>query len=259
MADAGARGRFVWHDLMTTDSKSAISFYTKVAGWGTETWDTGGGPPYTMWTANGTALGGVMDKPAGNGGATPSWIAYVCVPDVDATAKQTVALGGSVYREPTDIPTVGRFAVIGDPQGAAIAVFTPKGKAQGHDGRANLGEFSWHELATTDYKAALEFYTTLFGWERGQAHDMGPLGIYQLFERNGLMIGGMYNKPADMPFPPHWLGYIRVDSADRAAERVTKNGGTILHGPMEVPGGDRVAMCTDPQGGMFAVQSFASA
>ena len=55
--------------------------------------------------------------------------------------------------------------------------------------------------------------------------------------------------------PPNWLQYIAVDSADRAAERVTANGGTIMNGPMDVPGGDRIAQCMDPQGAAFAVHS----
>ena len=65
----------------------------------------------------------------------------------------------------------------------------------------------------------------------------------------------MFNKPPEMPFPPNWLQYIQVDSADGAAERVKANGGQVLNGPMDVPGGDRIAQCLDPQGGAFAVHS----
>ena len=258
MADASARGRFVWHDLMTTDPRAAVDFYTKVTGWGTEQWNGGGGSPYTMWTVNGAPLGGVMSMPENVAGMPPRWISYVCVPDTDATAKQATALGGRVLHPPSDIPTVGRYAVIADPQGASIAIFTPEGQAPGHEGAPTQGEFSWHELMTTDYAGALDFYSALFGWERDQAHDMGPMGIYQLYSRNGIQLGGMFNKPADMPGPPNWMVYIMVDSADRAAERVAKNGGKMVNGPMEVPGGDRIAHCVDPQGGMFAVQSRAA-
>jgi predicted enzyme related to lactoylglutathione lyase len=71
-------------------------------------------------------------------------------------------------------------------------------------------------------------------------------------------IGGCYNIGEGMGAPPNWLPYIRVDSADAAADRVTSNGGQVLNGPMEVPGGDRVAQCLDPQGAAFAVHSKAT-
>jgi predicted enzyme related to lactoylglutathione lyase len=174
---------------------------------------------------------------------------------VDATVKQAESLGATIHHKPTDIPTVGRFAVLADPQGAFFAVFTPPGNAPGHEGMPNVGEFSWHELATTDYAAAFGFYQALFGWEKIAEHDMGPMGIYFLFGRNGQQLGGMFNKPPEMPFPPNWLQYIQVDSADSAADRVKANGGQVLNGPMDVPGGDRIAQCLDPQGGAFAVHS----
>jgi predicted enzyme related to lactoylglutathione lyase len=255
MTDADARGRFVWYDLMTSDPAKAEGFYKKVAGWGTSVWE--GPTPYTMWTANNQMIGGVMTVPKGVS-SPPHWLAYIAVADVDATAKQVQSLGGAIHKEPTDIPTVGRFAVFADPQGAAFAVFTSQGTTPGHEGPPNVGEFSWHELATSDYAAAFRFYQALFGWEKQAEHDMGPMGIYLLFSRRGQELGGMFNKPAEMPGPPSWLQYIRVDSADAAAERVKANGGTILNGPMEVPGGDRIAQCLDPQGAAFAVHSRAA-
>lgn len=258
MADPQARGRFVWHDLMTTDPAAAVSFYTKVLGWGTEQWQTDGVPPYTMWTVKNTPIGGVMQMPEMAAGMPPHWIAYVAVPDTDATVKQATSLGGKVHRAPSDIPTVGRFAVIEDPQGAVIAVFTPAGETPGHDGEAQEGEFCWHELMTTNYGAALDFYKALFGWEKGEAHDMGSYGIYQIYMRNGMQLGGMSNAASQMKMPPSWQFYVRVNNADQAAERVTKNGGKILNGPMDVPGGGRIANCQDPQGGMFAVHAAGS-
>jgi predicted enzyme related to lactoylglutathione lyase len=79
--------------------------------------------------------------------------------------------------------------------------------------------------------------------------------MYFIFKRNGRDLGGMFNTSPEMPMPPNWLHYIRVDTADAAAERVKANGGQVLNGPMDVPGGDRVAQCSDPQGAMFAVHS----
>jgi hypothetical protein len=246
-----SRGRFVWYDLMTTDPAKAEAFYTKVCGWNTEPWD--GPTPYSMWTANGTPIGGVM--PVQNPGAPPHWLAYITCPDVDEAVKTSESLGGKTYVKSRDIPNVGRFAILSDPQGAVFSAFASSNAPQ-PEADPKVGEFSWHELATTDYDAAFRFYETLFGWEKRADHDMGPMGVYRLFGRNGKEIGGMFNKPPEMSsVPPHWLHYVMVDSSAAAVERVKANGGQVLNGPMEVPGGDWIAQCLDPQGAAFAVHS----
>jgi predicted enzyme related to lactoylglutathione lyase len=189
----------------------------------------------------------------------PHWISYVYTPDVDASCAKAEELGGQVMHPTTDIPTVGKFAVIADPQGAVIALFSAIGDAPGSEEPAAKGEFSWHELATTDYEAAWKFYSGMFSWQKADAMDMGEAGIYQMYGRGAHPLGGMYNKPAEMPAPPHWLYYLRVDDVNAAVERIKNLGGQILNGPMEVPGGDLVAQCMDPQGAAFAIHSTAGA
>jgi predicted enzyme related to lactoylglutathione lyase len=250
MTDTSARGRFVWYDLLTSDPKTAEEFYTKVAGWGTQAWD---GMPYTMWTAGGQPIGGVAPLP--DSAAPPHWLAYVAVPDVDATVKQAESLGGKTIVPGSDIPTVGRYAVMADPQGAVFAAFTPANQASGEDTTPAVGQFSWHELMAADYAKAFAFYQALFGWEKIEEHDMGPMGTYFIFGRKGVQLGGMFTMTPEMRMPPNWMQYIRVDSADAAVERVTANGGKVLNGPMDVPGGDRIAQCMDPLGAAFAVHS----
>ncbi len=251
MADASARGRWVWYDLMTSDQKKSEAFYTKVAGWGTMPWD--GPMPYTMWTVDGTPIGGSMALPPG-AGAPPHWLGYVAVPDVDASVKQAVSLGATKMHGPEDIPKVGRYAILSDPQGAVFSLFTSQNES-GPEGPPKSGEFSWHELMTTDYVAAFQFYQTLFGWEKTAEHDMGEIGVYLIFSRNGLEIGGMFNKTAEMRMPPNWVQYIMVDSCARVVDVIKQNGGTVMNGPMEVPGGDWIAQCMDPVGAMFAIHS----
>ena len=252
MADAGPRGRFVWFDLMTTDQAGAIDFYTKITNWGTTVWE--GPSPYTMWTNGGTALGGIMPL-APEAEAPPHWLAYISSPDTDATVVEANKLGAKTVVAPTDIPTVGRFAVMSDPQGAVFAIYTPAEGAPGHDGPPAVGEFSWHELMTTDQAAAFEFYQRLFGWEKGQSMDMGPVGVYQIYRRNGVDLGGMFNRPSDQPGGPAWLHYIMVKDIKRAAEATKEHGGQVINGPMEVPGGDWIFQAVDPQGAMFAVHA----
>jgi predicted enzyme related to lactoylglutathione lyase len=250
MADEQSRGRFVWFDLMTTDPNATAAFYPSVTGWGTEAWNLDG--DYTMWIANGAPLGGVtkIAAPA----RMPHWLAYIATPDVDSTVMQAEDLGARIVAHATSVPGVGRYAVLRDPQGALFAAFTPEAAAPGHEGEAMLGEFSWHELATHDYPAALRFYERLFGWEKADAIDRGGGDLYQMFRRNGVLLGGMFKRTAE-DGPPAWLHYVLVEDVDRASAVVSDKGGTVLAPPTEVPGGDRIVQCLDPQGARFALRA----
>jgi uncharacterized protein len=257
------QGRFSWYELMTPDPAAAQRFYTTLIGWGLQNFEapggaqpTMGGEPYVMWTRGGQPIGGVMRLPeeAKQMGAPPHWLGYVGVENVDASVAKATGLGARVYVPPTDIPGGGRFAVLADPQGAVFGVVGSQAPSEGRDTREpGVGDFSWHELATTDLDAATTFYARMFGWQKREAHDMGPLGIYQEYGTADRALGGMYKKPADMPAPPHWMLYVSVPDVDRAAGQVKAMGGQILHGPADVPGGDRILMCLDPQGAAFAL------
>jgi len=252
MSSPSVRGHFVWHELMTTDTKSAAEFYTKLVGWKTKLWNES----YSMFMSGARPMAGLMVLPedARKMGAPPSWLSYIGTPNVDETAKQATSLGATILKAPTDIPTVGRFAVIQDPQGAAFAAF--KGlQDMPSDPKPGIGDFSWHELATTDWRAALSFYKSLFGWEETEAMDMGPEGTYQMFGWKGRMIGGMYTKPTQRPGPAAWLAYINIADSKKAVGVTKKLGGQVLNGPMEVPGGDLIAQGLDRQGAAFAVHS----
>jgi predicted enzyme related to lactoylglutathione lyase len=237
---------------MTPDPAKAQAFYTRIAGWGTQAWE--GPAPYTMWTVDGAPIGGVMPLPPATP-PTPHWIAFIAVPDIDAAAKQAVSLGATVQHGPEDIPDVGRYAIVADPQGAFFGLFTPsEGAKPPEEKPPAVGQFSWHELSADDWTSAWTFYERMFGWEKLSEHDMGPMGVYVEFARNGRAIGGMFSRRPDMP-TPNWLQYIRVDSVDRVVEVVKANGGQVVIGPTDVPGGDRIAQCLDPQGAAFALHS----
>ncbi|MGQ0704187.1 MAG: VOC family protein [Gemmatimonadales bacterium] len=248
------RGRFVWYELLTTDPSSATTFYSKVMGWSTEPWKgSAGGPPYTMWMNAGKSIGGLMLLPeeAKAAGAPPHWLGYVTVSDTDAAVALATRRGAQVHMGPIEIPEVGRMAVIADPQGASISLFTPTMPGTEPSAKPPVGTVSWHELATTDWKKAWDFYQELFGWEKGQAMDMGAMGTYQIFTVGGIPNGAMFDRPPEIPVS-NWLYYFRVADLDAAMAATKANGGKILNGPMDVPGG-RIAQCLDLQGAAFAL------
>jgi len=251
------RGKHVWYELLTTDPEAAEGFYNAVVGWGTQPFSDDN--PYKMWTAGERPIGGRMELPeeARAAGAPPHWLAHIATADVDATAARAEELGGGVVTPPQDIPEVGRFATLRDPFGAGFFAFTPSGDSPQPEGRPGHGEFSWHELMTDDHERAFDFYSSLFGWEKGEAMDMGEHGVYQLFREGGADedLGGMMNRPKEMPVSA-WIYYVNVEDLDGAVEAVEAHGGTVMNGPMEVPGGDRVAQCMDPQGAVFALHEY---
>lgn len=255
MSEESAPGRFVWYDLMTTDPEAAKAFYTAVVGWGTTVWN--GPAPYTMWTVGDQPIGGTMQLPAEAvaQGARPHWLAYVSTNDVAATVQRAQELGATVMAPPTDIPSVGQYAVLNDPQGVLFAVYKSINAAPPEPpGSPQAGHFSWHELSTMDYEAAFAFYAALFGWEKTTAMDMGPNGVYQMFgPGGGVTFGGMSNKMPENHEPPAWLHYSRVPDINRTVEAIRERGGTVAMGPHEVPGGDWIVIGVDPQGGPFAV------
>ncbi|HMK43350.1 MAG TPA: VOC family protein [Dissulfurispiraceae bacterium] len=118
-------GAFSWSELLTTDVEAAKSFYVKLFGWETEEMAMPG-MTYTVVKAGGKEVGGIMAIPKEAQGMPPTWGTYVTVDDVDATAKTAEAHGARLLLPPQDIPNVGRFCVLQDPQGAVINVITYK-------------------------------------------------------------------------------------------------------------------------------------
>jgi uncharacterized protein len=252
-------GAFVWYDLMTSDLTAGRAFYDAVIGWNSRDSGLPGDKPYWLFSAGLNPVAGAMQltREMTAQGARPGWMGHVQVENVAAKVDQAVALGGRVHMPETPVPGVGWFAIIADPQGAVISLFKlhpayPQGPKTDPQTPGHAG---WRELLASDWPAVFDFYSAMFGWTKGEAIDIGPMGSYQLFKApGGADTGGMFNKPADVPVS-FWLYYFNVESCVAALERVKAGGGQVLMGPMQVPGGSWIAQCMDPQGAMFAVTS----
>lgn len=246
-------GRFAWYELITTDMAGARAFYTEVVGWDARDASTSD-LAYTLFNAGNTSVSGLMELPedARKMGATPRWMGYVNVNDVDVAADRIKRLGGAVYVPPTN-SNIGRIAVVADPQTATFGLV--KGLKVGQRRPADLGKpgrVGWHELLAADWAKAFAFYGELFGWQRAGA-DIDPIDTYQLFSAGEQTIGGMFTKRPEDPLP-FWLFYFNIGDIDAAAERVKSGGGHVFKGPLELPGGGWIARCRDPQGAAFALQ-----
>jgi predicted enzyme related to lactoylglutathione lyase len=281
---AQSSGSFVWYELMTTQTGAAKAFYTNVLGWGAQG-AAMSGSTYHLLTVEDTPVAGLTRLPeeARRTGIAAHWIGYIGVDDIDAATLRVAALGGTVYLPPTDVPKISRFSIIADPQGTSLGLIsglkpreTPSSFARdcddlgskqskimkldagekpasafSHPSLATPGRGGWHELLASNWEEAFTFYAALFGWQKVKAQQ-GLMGTYQQFSAGGETIGGMFTKPQTLPHP-FWLYYFNVADIEAAAQRVEAGGGEILYGPIEVPGGNWILHCTDPQGAIFAL------
>jgi predicted enzyme related to lactoylglutathione lyase len=239
---------------MTSDTKAAGKFYSDVVGWTTHPMTGAEGIQYTTFNIGDVGMAGMLELPQHTG-----WIGYISVDDVDAHVKEIVAAGGTLWKPATDVPGMLRFAVMSDPQGAAIAIFTtnPAMPSPQRPEPRTPGTIGWHELYTTDLEAGFSFYNKLFGWTKVSDMDMGPMGLYRIFDEGDheqMGDGGMMTKPPQVPVSS-WGFYFNVDSIKAGGERVKSGGGMVLNGPTQVPGGGWIIQCQDPQGAMFALFS----
>jgi len=256
MATPSFQGRFIWHELLCTDTSAAAAFYTRVLPWKAQPFSPGS-PYWIFRNQDGRSVAGAMrlSDEARSAGTGPHWRGYIGAADVDATAGQAVGLGARIQQPVQDVPGVGRVALLTDPEGATFGLFCPSDAMSSGPGAAG---FTWDELAARDRVTALAFYQRLFGWQLRTPLDMGGGFQYQVF---GLDqdFGGAYTIPADRAMPPCWCPYAASGSADETAGKVGAAGGQLIHGPVDVPGGGRIVQFFDAQHAMFAAHSMAAA
>jgi uncharacterized protein len=259
-------GDFIWYELMTPDADAAAKFYGSVLAW-----TIGDQPEYREIVASEGHVGGMLPLTPEmlTGGATPRWVGYIHVENVDDAATSIEHGGGRVLKAAWDLPEAGRVAMVTDPGGVPFYVMKPKPPAGQPNAQSlafsydkkRIGHCAWNELMTADPAAAWHFYGQRFGWVKDGEMDMGPLGKYEFIKhparaKDDVMGSGMVG--AIMPLmpgapAPAWSHYFRVADIDAAAEAIKANGGQVLRGPDEIPGGDFSLNAVDPQGAVFAL------
>ncbi|KNB54338.1 VOC family protein [Streptomyces caatingaensis] len=245
-----APGTPCWVDLMAPDQRAALDFYRDLFGWQGEP-----GPPetggYAVCALNGRAVAGIGPAMAQDGQPAPptAWTTYLSVADAEAAARAVAAHGGTVVMPAMDVLTFGRMAIVADPSEAVFGLWEPR-DFFGCEVVNEPGALTWNELASPDVDAARTFYPAALGVEVEPSPEVPG---YYVLTVDGRPVGGLHGLDRLPPgTPPHWLTYFAVDGADTTVDALVRAGGSVLKPPFDMVAG-RMAVVSDPQGGIFAV------
>ena len=243
-------GSFCWIELGTSAGPAAKDFYTKLFGWESEDHPMGPAGVYTIFKLNGKDVAAgyeLMDEQKAQG-VPPHWLSYIAVASADDTAAKAKAAGATLMKEPFDVFTLGRMAVIQDPTGAVFAIWEAKdNKGLGITHISN--SLCWNELLTNDTQKGADFYTNVFGWTTEQFG-----ADYTIFKNGDPGIAGMFQiRPEMGPIPPNWTIYFAVDDCDATVQKTTELGGQVFKPAEDIPTIGRYAVLQDPQGAFFAI------
>lgn len=242
-------GTFCWSELATSDQAAAKAFYGGLFGWDADDRPVGDGVFYSMQLLDGKPVAAIAPQPSQqrDAGVPPLWNSYVSVDDAGALAARAQELGAAVHASPFDVMTVGRMAVIQDPQGAFFMLWQPRE----HIGASLVnvpGALVWNELQSPDLDASAAFYGDLFGWTAEELP--GGRERYLVVKNGTANNAGM--RTLTPPTPPSWLVYFGVQDVERALARVDELGGSKLAGPIDIEIA-KIAVVADPQGAVFAL------
>ncbi|HJR44166.1 MAG TPA: VOC family protein [Actinomycetota bacterium] len=245
-------GTFSFADLQTSDLEAATRFYTDLFGWGINDQPMSEDPTdiYREFTKGGKDVcGASKQRPEqAEAGVPPMWNTYFTVSDVDLTAKEIEAAGGTVHAPPFDVFDVGRMAVAADPAGAFFCLWQPK-TSIGSYIMQEPNTLTWTECGSTDTEKSKAFYTQVFGWT-SEDQDMGPGGTYTVFSAHDAFVAGLMKSQMPMSY---WLIYFAVEDCKAMTEKVRAGGGQVMMDSDPIPGVGTVSVVTDPQGAMFGM------
>lgn len=248
------QGTPIWYELISADADAAERFYGSVLGWSFERMPAGPDMDYRVASVGTSSVAGLMQQPDGQ--EMPlRWLIYFGVEDVDQSVRAAEQAGASVHAPPTDIPEVGRFAFLADPQGALFYVMRGASEESSRAFQCGdsvpQGHAVWNELTAADPDAALSFYNSLLGLRREGGMPMGDLGEYSFIHAGPDCIGAVMGEVPNGR--PGWLVYFSVDDIDATLDRVNEAGGRPLQGPDEIPGGVFSLIAEDNRGARFGL------
>jgi len=246
-------GRFVWVDLAAKDVDVSKRFYGRVLNWTFETIGKGT-KTYTIARHEGKAIAGIFPADLGNSQASGEWIASYSVEDVAAATKLATDNGAKVIRAAAEMPGRGMVSVIGDPQGAIVALL----HASGGDPKvqiANVNEWLGMELWTNDMEPSLKFYQNMSPYQQEIVQPLSAKAPYVLLKKDGKYAAGVIKNPVASS-RAHWVPYFRVADVKFAMEQVHQSGGKILLAPDPAIRNGTVGIALDPSGAPFALQQY---
>ncbi len=236
-------GRFVWRELITPALEQSRAFYSQLLGWTPNAMDMGG-MEYTVYNQGEAQVAGMMAPMMP--GVPPFWLDYITVEDVDASRLQVISLGGTAITEAMDIPNIGRFALVQDPEGATFSLFRGLNPGSTPDSEIPPNHtFCWSQLMSTNVDRVVSFYTKVFGWEAE------PMGEMVVFKRDGKGIASAM--AAQMNMPSHWMAYVAVENCDESTRKAEGLGASVFVPPTTMDGMGTFSVLADPGGAVVAL------
>ena len=253
-AAANHPGKFVWHDLTTEDPAASKKFYAALLGWEySET--TVLGRPYSVARLGKTPVAGIHAPNPDRGKTASHWLSYMSVADVEATVTKAKAAGGDVLAGPLDVGTVGRAAVLKDPQGAPFGLVRLSAGDPPDPPKPVEGTFFWNEYLTHDLAPTLAFYNGLFPYEMTTSKSEENAAYVVL--KSDRPRAGVFRLPDSQgQVPQSWLPYVLVSDPAGLAARVPGLGGRVLLEPSPQHRKGSLTVVADPAGAVVALQKF---
>lgn len=253
--DDAPLGAPCWIDLTSSDIERAQDFYGTIFGWTFES----AGPEYGGYVnaaKDGHPVAGLMaNRPEM---AIPdNWGTYFRTADVNASVSAVAAAGGSCFMGPMEVPAKGHMSLVSDPSGAVLGLWQPL-EHRGFEVIGEAGAPVWHQLTTRGYRAAVDFYSEVFGWQTEQISDTDEFRYTTAWFGDQQLLGVM-DGAGILPdgVPSTWTIFFGAEDVDRTLQLIADNGGAVVRPAEDTPYG-RLAAATDPTGTAFNLSSLQS-
>jgi predicted enzyme related to lactoylglutathione lyase len=243
----GKIGSFCWVELGTSDLKAAKAFYQPLFGWSVNDVPMGPDSVYSLFQIGGRDVGAAYERSGEQKAIPPSWLLYVAVANVDASAEEVRKLQGTVLAPPFDVMEVGRMAPVQDPTGAHLALWQAKAAPNPASG---AGTLCWADLNTPDPGRARAFYEGLFSWRLTTGEKKSD--DYLHIQNGEDFIGGVPIEH-DPKAPAHWMPYFLTADCAASVSQGKALGAEVYFGPTLIDEVGHMAVLADPQGAVFAL------